>query len=452
MAGRSFSGNASGQPEDIRLLRHSGIAEPLWADAESRRLIDAGARQDAFLYDCCTKEVLMSTPRLSVRSLTVILSALACALPAMCAEHVVDLTAADGTKLKATYFDAGKPGPGVLLLHQCNRQRKVWDGLALQLSGAGINVLTVDTRGFGESGGQRYEKLAPQVEAQIEKEKWPGDFDAAIQYLESQPGVTRDMIGVGGASCGVNNSIQTARRHPEVRSLVLLSGNTDLNGRNYLRNSAKTPVFFAVADDDEFPPTVEAIEWLYSATSNPGKRFLHFTKGGHGADMFPVHPELPGAIVDWYVTTLIKTPGRAPVTKDAPAIPQFARNLDLIDQPGGAGKVAAKLEAARKSDPTATLFPEAIVNTIGYEHLQAGDTKDAIEIFKLNVAGFPQSPNTYDSLSDGYMAAGQKDLARENVNKALELLPSDTKDPAPFREGLKATDEQKLKDLADAGK
>lgn len=33
-------------------------------------------------------------------------------------ERVADLTASDRTKLKATYFGAAKPGPGVLLLHQ----------------------------------------------------------------------------------------------------------------------------------------------------------------------------------------------------------------------------------------------------------------------------------------------------------------------------------------------
>lgn len=393
----------------------------------------------------------MNSPRLEFGAVGFLAFALACATPAMCGQRVVDLTASDGTKLKATYFDAGKPGPGVLLLHQCNRQRKVWDGLATQLAGAGINVLTVDNRGFGESGGERFEKNPPQVEGKIETEKWPGDFDVAIQYLESQPGVTRDMIGVGGASCGVNNSVQTARRHPEVRSLVLLSGPTNLNGRNYLRNSAKTPVFFAVADDDKFGAKPE-IEWLYTLTSNPGKKYVDYAKGGHGADMFPVHPELMDMIVDWYVTTLIKTPGRAPVAKDVPAISQDARNLDLIDQPGGAAKVAAKLAAARKSNPNATLFPEAPVNIIGYEHLQAGQTQDAIEIFKLNVAAYPNSPNTYDSLSDGYIAARQKDLARENVKKALELLPGDTKDPKAFRDGLKETDEKKLQDLGEAGK
>jgi dienelactone hydrolase len=397
------------------------------------------------------KEALMRIRRLSFRFVTLILAAFACAAPAMCTERVVDLTAADGTKLKATYFDAGKPGPGVLLLHQCNRQRKVWDGLATQLSGAGINVLTLDNRGFGESGGTPHDKLSPADEGKVETEKWPGDFKVAMQYLESQPGVTRDMIGVGGASCGVNNSIQTARRHPEVRSLVLLSGPTDLNGRNYLRNSAKTPVFFAVADDDEFAAK-PLIEWLYTLTSNPGKKYVDYAKGGHGADMFPVHPELMDAIVDWYVTTLIKTPGRAPVQKEVPKISAEARNLDLIDQPGGAAKVAARLAEARKTDPKATLFPEAPVNIMGYEHLTAGQKQDAIEIFKLNVAAYRDSPNTYDSLSDAYIATGQKDLAIENVKKALALLPGDTKDPAPFREGLQQADEQKLKDLGGADK
>ncbi len=364
------------------------------------------------------------------------------------APSAVDLTAADGTKLKATYFAAGKPGPGVLLLHQCNRQRKVWDGLAQQLATAGINVLTLDLRGFGESGGEPMDKLPPQQAAQIQAEKWPSDIDTAFQYLVSQSGVKREVIGMGGASCGVNNSIQAARRHPEVKSLVLLSGNTDLNGRQFLRKS-NLPVFFSVADNDEFPPTVEAIEWLYSLTTNSGKKFVHYKTGGHGADMFPVHPELPAAIVDWYVTTLIKTPGRAPVSKDSAPVPQQAHLLDLIDQPGGAAKVAQKLGEARQKDPKAVLFPEAIVNIMGYEHIQSGDTKGAVEIQKLNATAYPDSPNVYDSLSDAYLADGQKELARQNAKKALELLPSDTVDPQDRRDGIKASAEQKLKQLGD---
>jgi len=366
------------------------------------------------------------------------------------APRIVDLSAPDGTNLKATYFGAGRSGPGVLLLHQCNRQRKVWDGLAEKLAAAGINVLTLDYRGFGESGGERFDKMPQQQAAQVAVEKWPGDIDKAFQYLTSQPDVQHDTIGVGGASCGVNNSVQTARRHPEVKSLVLLSGSTDLSGRRFLRDSAKLPVFFSVADDDEFPPTVQAIEWLFTLTSNPGKQLVHYANGGHGADMFPVHPELPGKIVDWYVTTLIKTPGHAPPAADSAAVPKEIHTLDLIDQPGGAAKVAQMLEESRQHEAKATLFSEAIVNFMGYEHMQAGDTKGAVEIMELNAAAYPSSPNVYDSLADAYLADGQRDLARRNAEKALEHLKSDTTDPEERRKGIKASAEQKLRQLGDA--
>ena len=124
--------------------------------------------------------------------------------------------------------------------------------------------------------------------------------------------------------------------------------------------------------------------------------------------------------------------------------------LDQIDQAGGAAKVAKNLEEARKQDSKAKLFPEDIVNFMGYEHLQAQDNRGAIEILKLNAEAYPNSPNVYDSLSDAYFADGQRDLARENAKKALELLASDTTDPEDRRKGIKDSAEQKLKQLGEA--
>lgn len=382
-------------------------------------------------------------------TLALILFFLTCCAVASAVERTVDLTASDGTTLKATYFPADKPGPGVLLLHQCNRQRRVWDGLAQQLSAAGINVLTMDLRGFGEGGGVPFAK-ATQPELIAEQAKWPGDIDIAYEYLTSQTGVNKDMVGVGGASCGVNNSIQTAIRHPEVHSLVLLSGPTNLKGREFLRNSTTAPEFFAAADDDEFPGTVLGMEWYYNITGNRGKMWVHETTGGHGADMFKAHPELMKQIADWYVTTLIKTPGHAPASKQAFKPSPVVVALSTIDQPGGVAKVGAMLKEARKKDASATLLPEATVNLIGYEFIQAGDTKSAVEIMKLNVEAYPSSPNAYDSLGDAYLAAGQKDLAIQASKKALELLASDTTDPQQRRDAIKASAEGKLKQLGDA--
>src|SRR5262249_23300395 len=73
--------------------------------------------------------------------------------------RIVDLTAPDGTALKASYFAAARPGPGALLLHQVNRERKSWEGVARHLAASGIHTLTLDMRGHGASGGPPYEQL-----------------------------------------------------------------------------------------------------------------------------------------------------------------------------------------------------------------------------------------------------------------------------------------------------
>ncbi|PYY02289.1 MAG: hypothetical protein DMG63_01060, partial [Acidobacteria bacterium] len=76
-----------------------------------------------------------------------------------------------------------------------------------------------------------------------------------------------------------------------------------------------------------------------------------------------------------------------------------------------------------------------------------GDVKSAIEIFNLNVKAFPKSPNVYDSLSDAYVADGQKQPAQENAKKALQLLASDTVDDQQRKTAIKDSAEQKLKQL-----
>jgi alpha-beta hydrolase superfamily lysophospholipase len=142
----------------------------------------------------------------------------------------------------------------MLLCHQSNRTRTSWDDVARQLAAAGINKLTVDSRGHGESGGK--------IEKQYWSQYWAGDLDSAFQYLISQPGVARDVIGVGGAGwLGVHNSVEMARRHSAaVKSLALLSGETLLPQLRFLRQASQLSGLFVVSDDDEYPPTREAME------------------------------------------------------------------------------------------------------------------------------------------------------------------------------------------------
>lgn len=346
------------------------------------------------------------------------------------APRVVDLKSVDGTPLKATYFAAAKPGPGVLLLHQSNRDRKSWDGEAGQLAAAGFNTLTLDLHGFGESGGTRGDF-----------NRMPEDVDTALEFLMSQPGVDRQVIGLGGAGwLGVTYLVEAARRHPkEVKSLVLMSGETGRDGLQFLHQAPQLPELFVFSDEDEYPPTQDAMRLLYITASSPSKKLVHYSAaesapwlwyetsdvarvpahGGHGTDMFQVHPELPGIIVQWFVTTLIKTPGHAPA--DALAAADL---LNQLQTPGEAVQAKQQLLEARKKDPQAQLWPEVAGDIIGADYQRAGDIKNAIEVFQVNLLAYPDSADAHYNLADAYLADGQKDLARQYAEKELALLDS----------------------------
>jgi dienelactone hydrolase len=360
------------------------------------------------------------------------------------APKTVDLKSADGTLLKATFFPAANPGPGVLLFHQSNRNRTSWNDVSRQLATAGINALSIDERGYGESSGKKEDR----------EQFHQADLDSAFEFLISQPGVRRDTIGAAGAGwLGVDNSVETARLHPtQLKSLVLMSGETLLSQLKFLRQASNLPGLFIVSDDDEYPPTVEAMEWLYDVSSSPEKQFIHYfgprgpwiwyetsnaskvpATGSHGTDLFQRHSELPGTIVDWFVTTLIKTPGHAPV--DAVA---SAAILNLIDSPGGIDSARRQLIEARRRDPKAQLWPEAIVDIFGEDHMRqatalekAGHSSEAaaeknlgVEVFKLNLLAYPDSADAHFNLADAYLQIGEKTLARQYAEKALAMIDS----------------------------
>jgi 3-oxoadipate enol-lactonase len=90
----------------------------------------------------------------------------------------------------------------------------------------------------------------------------------------------------------------------------------------------------------------------------------------------------------------------------------------------GVPEAVEMFKKKRKEDNQWIPFSETRMNILGYQHLQTGKTKEAIELFKLNVLAYPGSANTYDSLGEAYMVNGDKELAIQNYTKSLELNPN----------------------------
>jgi dienelactone hydrolase len=374
-------------------------------------------------------------------ALTVLLSEPQASVP----PREVTIAAPDGTKLSATYYAAAKPGPAVLLLHMCNTTRRSWDPLAPRLAAAGIHALSVDYRGFGDSGGPRATDIAPQEAQRIVAEKWPGDIDAAYDFLLAQPGVDKTRVGAAGGSCGVSQAAGVARRHAAVRSVALLAGPLDLAGIAFITSTPGLPVFAAAAADDQFDANAPAsMRWILALSGNPRNKFSGFKDGKHGTEIFGPHPELVDQLVAWYTDTLVTRPADRTSTavKNSP-MRDFWR---LASSPTGAAEAVQVFNAIPKSGRGAELFPEAQINLLGYSHLQAGRADAAIQLFKLNTVAYPDSANTYDSLGDAYLANGQNDLALQASERALAMLP---KDPSPpdRKELIRQSAEQKIAKL-----
>src|SRR5262249_26219975 len=352
--------------------------------------------------------------------------------------------------------------------HQSNRDRKAWAPVARALAAAGVHTLTLDLRGFGDSDGTRYATV-PRQEIGRARAPWPEDIELAWRFLVSRPDVDGQRIGLGGGVDGVGKSVETARRHPgEVRSLVLLSGETLLPGLRFLRESPDLPAFCVVSDDDEYPPTVEAMELLYQALASPAKKLIHYpgrkapwlwfepfdigkvpATGGHGTDLFKGHPELPGAIAEWFVTTLVTSPG-AP----ADTLGSWTTMEDL-QSPGGVARVREQLERARRRNAAAQLFPEAAVSIVGNDRLRASEPQAAGEIFELNQLAYPESADAQTDLADGYLANGRPDLARQHAQAALALLdahavPASSWSDTEPRRGIIREDAQRTLEKASA--
>lgn len=206
----------------------------------------------------------------------------------------VDIKAPDGALLKGTYFAAAQPGPSMLLLHQCNMDRHAWDGLADDLVKNGFNVLTVDFRGYGQSGG---EKGKTTMERAKEMQKWPDDVDAVYAFFTALKGVDSMRIAVGGASCGVTQATDLAARHHEIHALVLLSGLAGDDGKQNIADNASLPVFGAASEGDT--GAAQGIMEAVNASGDSNSVLKIYPGKEHGVPMFGANPELEPMIVDW---------------------------------------------------------------------------------------------------------------------------------------------------------
>jgi dienelactone hydrolase len=206
----------------------------------------------------------------------------------------------DGFELAGNYFDPGKPGPGVLLLHQCNADKAMWDAIGAGLADAGIHVLAMDYRGYGDSTADGATTIETPNAQRRQRLHVLADGDVLIGYrkLISTKGVDSTRIGTGGASCGGPRSIRVARIIENLRTMVFLSTYVDDELITDVGRAAKVPLLAIAAEDDGLTPA--SLRRLFEISEAPGSRLLLYKGDEHGQPLFKRDPRLETLIIDWY--------------------------------------------------------------------------------------------------------------------------------------------------------
>lgn len=226
----------------------------------------------------------------------------------------VALETADHVELAATYYppvvEEGDVTPAVILLHEANRTRQIWDPFAQLLQRNGLAVLAVDLRGHGAS----VRRMGPNGPERLDIAKFtPNDYaamlldvEAAWDFLSSQLEVDSLRVAIIGSVLGANLALRYAVINEDVAALVLLSPLADYEGLragDAMEKLAHVPLRLVVAAADQ-----EAFD---AATQLLARRRSNVARGGgppeliatsglvRGTDLLRRVEGLPGRILAW---------------------------------------------------------------------------------------------------------------------------------------------------------
>jgi len=186
-------------------------------------------------------------------------------------------------------FVEGVSYPALVIGHGFSVARTSLVEEGKQLAKAGYVTLAIDYRHFGGSEGLPRHRLHPMNEVE--------DFRSAIDWLEFQPGVDRERIGVWGTSFGGGIATFVAGHDLRVRACVAQA--PVLDGEHWIRSLNREADYFAVRQY-----LIEARR--KRASNRVGAEEPRVVVGGSTADGFlpmPADPVMVEDVTTWQAQT-----------------------------------------------------------------------------------------------------------------------------------------------------
>ncbi len=225
----------------------------------------------------------------------------------------IQMNGKDGFKIYGDYTVAqnttsNDSSEGVLMLHQCNADRSMYQGLAKSLAAKGISSMSLDFRGYGDSvvdgnsiAAIRKKATSRQDFADRMKQAGIGmhrvdDVEIAYQYLIGKLGDNAE-VSLIGASCGGAQAINLAEKH-HVNSFVFFSSGMNKEYIKKFNELSDIPALIIAAQEDEY--TYKSSKHIFEAAKSNQSRLVLYKGSGHGRPLFKQDPNLENTMVNWF--------------------------------------------------------------------------------------------------------------------------------------------------------
>jgi len=179
-------------------------------------------------------------------------------------------------------FDPARSYPAIVLGHGYTIRRTSLVEEGRLFAEAGFVALAIDYRGFGGSGGEPRNHVDPL--GQVE------DFRSAIDWLEAQPGVALDRIGIWGCSFGGGIVTFAAAHDDRIKACVAQA--PILDGYHWIRSLNRETEFLAVKR--------YLLEARRSRARGEGERYTKMGQPGDDGFMpMPLDPVMVEDVSSW---------------------------------------------------------------------------------------------------------------------------------------------------------
>lgn len=324
------------------------------------------------------------------------------------------------------------------------------------------------------------------------------DLEFALSHLRRADNVDARRIGTWGFSFAGMPALLAAMRMPKVAAVASLESGTfspqfsgQLRANPFFDSTAlRVPLLHmmraSLSRETEQLAGLEALRYssrlryLLNDTS-----LVHQDFGMHGIAAAAVLDKRPGAVAavreaqranaeyirrffdahvkgdQTAIAWLARSPEENGFTRGAVTLERLdarppaptAREIVAWITSQGHRATIARVRDAHRADPTAAVFAEASLNSLGYQLLTDATSAAAIEIFKLNTELYPRSANTWDGVSEAYETVGDSAQAIAYARRTIEALPGDpTITNESRREQLRAISNERIQRLTATGR